>query len=140
MSITLTSATFTRAGGTCLAGNRPPSIYITTTSIPPKATVDTESLGFAVRRAIARNLSFSAPCAGQSTFSTQLIKTKILHAFILKVICYPYLLPTIPSTPKRSGYEINRGDCMLTYFPSLVSCRSMLVSGNRLASASSSSS
>ena len=61
MSITLTSATFTRAGGTCLAGNRPPSIYITTTSLPTKAIVDSESLGFAMTKGHRSKVQLLSP-------------------------------------------------------------------------------
>ena len=36
MGIKPASTAFVKAGSTCLGGNRPPSIYITATSIPTK--------------------------------------------------------------------------------------------------------
>ena len=61
MSIKPASAAFVKAGGTCLAGNRSPSIYIIATSIPTKAIVDSESLRFAMTKGYRSKLQLLSP-------------------------------------------------------------------------------
>ena len=61
MSIKPASAAFVKAGGTCLAGNRSPSIYITATSIPTKAIVESESLGFAMTKGHRSKVQLLSP-------------------------------------------------------------------------------
>lgn len=61
MSIKPASATFIKAGSTRPRGNRPPSIYISATSIPTKAIVDSESLGFAMTKGYRSKLQLLSP-------------------------------------------------------------------------------
>ena len=61
MRIKPANAAFVKAGGTRLRGNRPPSIYITATSIPTKAIVDSESLGFAMTKGHRLKLQLFSP-------------------------------------------------------------------------------
>lgn len=61
MSIKPASAAFVKPGGTRLRGNRPPSIYITATSIPTKAIADSESLGFAMTKGYRSKLQLLSP-------------------------------------------------------------------------------